>query len=572
MSRLILAGALLCAVATAHAQVGQVEGWIDGVFGPAGAQYIQGWACEPNNPNPLIVHLYTGGAAGTGQLYNGYLANSPSDPGVVSACGTSTGHRFYINVTGDLFSRAGQKIFIHGIAQNGGPNNLLSASGTYSIPATTSVGVVDNVSAGGFASGWAFDNLNTSASIQVAIYADGNGQQGAESGTLVWEGLANQSRPDVDMLYGITGDHGFGVQLPAWVTSGVHSLSLYAVSVNGGVGGPLTQSPTVPGGTKLTSQFSFTTSAQGFPGLWFGYTLPAGPLNLVSLSGTVSMNNSANIYSEMLFVVSYLPSGTCPTSGTNVQFVPGTGPALWSDIIKGPTTGTFSAPVSFTLPVGVPISNCLVVGVNGGTVAASHSVTGTINLTATYRQGSSSSQMVGLGSEFCFGQNWGCQLATTDDTQSFASVIPITQRSSLNAIWGNISDSTFDGSSMFGPPPSGPWTSLNDVYIYHGAECQQFPPPKQGSTVSQSSGNYYSLIPGDATHLVSAPLSGSGGVGEGQTINYLLPGLMNGIAVYQTFSNVTLNAGDCLVNLYGLQGTTGAFDNEDQLNAVVTPF
>jgi hypothetical protein len=569
MFRSMLVIALLGAVATAQAQIGPVEGWIDGVFGPAGAQYIQGWACEPNNPNPLIIHLYTGGAAGVGQLYNGYVANAANEPAVSSACGSNTGHRFFINVTGDLFSRAGQTIFIHGIAQHGGPNNLLNGSGTYSIPATTTVGVVDSVSAGGFAAGWAFDNLNTGASIQVAIYADGNGSQGAESGTLVWQGVANQPRPDVDAAYNITGNHGFGVQLPASVTTGVHSLSLYPVSVNGGVGGPMVQSPTVAGASKLTSQFSFSTSAQGFPGLWFGYTLPAGSLNLVGLSGTVSMNNTANIFSEMLFVVTYLPAGTCPTTGSNAQFLPGTGPVLWTDIIKGPTTGTFTAPVSFTLPVGVPMSSCFIVGINGGTVAAQHTVTGTVNLVATYTQGAAApTQLLGLDNEFCFGQNWGCQLATTDDTKSFAAVTQITQRSSLNAIWGNISDSTFDGNPPFGPLPTGPWTALNDVYVYHGTSCQQFPPNRS----MNGPGNYYSQIPADATHLVSAPLSGGAGAAPGETISYLLPGFMNGAAVYQTFSNVTLNPGDCLVSLYGLTGTTGGFDNEDQLRALVTPF
>jgi len=170
MFRLMFVSALLSVAATTQAQpIGQVEGWIDGVFGPPGAQFIQGWACEPNNPNPLTIHLYTGGARGVGQLYSGYLANAPNEPAVSSACGSNTGHRFYINVTGDLLSRAGQGIFIYGIAQHGGPNNQLNGSGSHSIPSTTTLGVVDSVSAGGFAAGWAFDNLSTGDSIQVAL-------------------------------------------------------------------------------------------------------------------------------------------------------------------------------------------------------------------------------------------------------------------------------------------------------------------------------------------------------------------------------------------------------------------
>lgn len=398
----------------------------------------------------------------------------------------------------------------------------------------------------------------------MAVYADGDSLMGAETGTLVWQGPANQAAS------GATGNHGFSVQLPSWVTQGVHSLSAHAVNVEGTVDAPLAESPTVPGGRDLASNFSFSTSASGFPSQWFGYNLPAGQLNLVGLSGTVSLQNTANIYSEILFVVTYLPSGSCPTAGTNASNgPPGVGPTVWSDIIKAPTAGKFSAPVSFTLPVGIPISNCLVVGLQGGTVAGPHEVTGTVKLVATYTHSpNNSTQILGMDSEFCFGQNWGCEAATTDDTQSFAAVTQVTQRSSLNAIWGNISDSTFDGSSSFGPLPTGPWIATNDIYVYHESDCSQF---AAGRSLN-GPGDYYSQIPQDATHLLSAPLSGNGGAGEGETINYLLPGRTNGVDIYQTFSNVTLNSGDCVVSLYGLQDTTGAFDNEDQLRAIVTPF
>ena len=544
---------------------GQVLGLIDGIFGQPGAQYIQGWACEPENPNPLQVQMYTDGGRGVGQLYRTYVANaSPGNPGVSSACGTTTGHRFFIKISGDIFSRAAQSIYINAIASSG--QYQLDGSGQYSTPTPTTLGRLEGIDANGFASGWAFDHLNTSASIDVAVYADGVSLLGAETGRLVWKGPANQPSPGLDKAYGITGDHGFSVQLPSWVTDGVHSLSFYAVNVGNKVDAPLAESPAVPGATKLATHISFATSAQGFPSKWRGYDLPAGPLNLVGLSGTVTLHNSANIYSEILFLVSYKPSESCPTAGTKSEPM---GPIVWSDIIKAPTAGVFSAPVSFTLPVGIPISHCLVIGLGGGTVAASHEVTGTLNLVATYTHNPvDSTQILWMDSEFCFGQNWGCELATTDDTQSFAAVTQITQRSSLNAISGNISDSTFDGSSSFGPPPTGPWIATNDVYIYPASDCSQFP---AGRSLN-GPGDYYRQVPPDATHLLAVPLSGSGGVGEGETINYLLPGWTNGIAVYETFSDVTLNSGECFVLLYGLQHTTGAFDNEDQIHAIVTPF
>lgn len=98
--------------------------------------------------------------------------------------------------------------------------------------------------------------------------------------------------------------------------------------------------------------------------------------------------------------------------------------------------------------------------------------------------------------------------STANDSESFAAVTQITQHSNLNAIWGNISDSTFDGTRYFGPLPSGPWNTTNDVYVYRGADCSQFP---AGHSVNGPS-NYYSRIPSDATHLLSAPLSGIGGI------------------------------------------------------------
>jgi hypothetical protein len=570
---LVLLAALLCAcgpapeenVGTAEQAIGQVTGWVDGVFGSAGARFIQGWVCEPGNSNPITIHLYTGGPVGVGQLFGSFVANaSPGDPGVSAACGNSAGHRFFINVTGDLFNRAGQSIYVYGIAQNGGPNNALSGSGNSTVPAPTTVATLDAVSPSGVAWGWAFDTQSSGTSITVNIYADGVGGQEAETGTLVWSGLANLSRPDVDNAYQITGNHGFSVQLPSWVTTDMHRISAYAVSVGGALA-PLTGSPKVPGGSNITSQFSFTTSAVGFPSLWYGYNLPAGQLNLAGLSGTVSLTHSSNLYAEILFMVGYTP-GACPTGGTSAQWGPPGTSVLWTDIVKAPASGTFTVPVNFTLPAGVPINNCLVVGINGGPVVASHSVTGNVNLVATYTQASATSaQVIDAAGEFCFGQSWGCQAATTDNTKSFANFTAITQRSSLRAIWGNISDSTFDGTSSFGAAPTGAWTAKNDVYIYHGSSCSQFSGNVNGP------GNYYANIPADAIHLLSAPLSGGAGIGPAQTINFLQPGMTNGVTIYQTYQNVTLNPGDCLVTLYGMAGN-GSFDNESQIRAIVQPF
>ncbi len=561
-------------VPTSNVQSSTILGAIDGIIGEPGAQYVQGWACVPDNQNPLTVQIFTGGAQGAGQLYRSYVANAaPHDSIVANACGPGAGHRFSIGVSGDLLSRAGQPIYIYATTSGGGSQKQLDGSGSYSVPASTTMGQVQSIDASGNAIGWAVDVSQSSASILVAVYADGDTAMGAETGTLVWEGPANQAISSIGMPNGVTGNHGFRVQLPAWVTQGVHSLSVYAVNIEGRIDAPLANSPAVPGASTIVSQISSTTSVEGFPTWWQGYNLPPGQTSFVGLRGTVSVENTAGIYGEILFLVSYLPSGPCLTEGAEFPSWPETQNQLvmlWTNIIKSPTTGVFSAPVDFTLPKGIPISNCLVIEINGGTVALPHPVTSTVNLVATYTPNvDQSTQILEFENEFCFGQDWGCEGATANDTQSFAAVTQVTQRSRLDAILGNVSDSTFDGSKYFAPLPTGPWTAINDIYVYRQSDCSQFP------TAARSwngPGDYFSQIPQDAMLLVSAPLSGNGGVGEGESINYLMPGMTNGVSVYQTFSDIVLNPGDCLVSLYGVQGTTGGFDNEDQLQAIVTTF
>jgi hypothetical protein len=271
----------------------------------------------------------------------------------------------------------------------------------------------------------------------------------------------------------------------------------------------------------------------------------------------VTVTNTANLYAEVLFILHYLPTGACQ-AGLLPASTPEFGPAgalpLAQFIVKAPTQGTFTFPVNLTLPGGVPMSSCVLLGLNGGSVSTAHSVTSSADLTLSYTAAPSPAQAVlGAGGEFCFGQNWGCQAATTNDALSFANVTPIGQAMHLVALYGNISDTTFDGTSAFGAPPTGAWTANNDFYIYHGAECASF-----GVTSGTAGpGNYYASIPTDAVHLLSVPLSGSG-IG------------VRTAPVYQALANVPVAAGDCLVTLWGLQGG-GGFDNETQVFALAGP-
>jgi hypothetical protein len=302
---------------------------------------------------------------------------------------------------------------------------------------------------------------------------------------------------------------------------------------------------------------STTTAATGFPTVWYGFPIEPGTQSMATLSGSVSVTNSANLYSEVLFILQYLPTGAC-TAGRWPSTTPEYGPPgaqpLGQFIVKSPTQGTVSVPIDYTLPGGLPMSSCVLLGLNGGTVTTAHDVTAAASLSLTYSGPQTPTQSIlGAGGEFCFGQSWGCQAATTNDALSFANVTPVTQATNLIALYGDISDSTFDGTSTFGAPPAGAWTATNDFYVYHGAECSMF----GVASGTAGPGGYYASVPADAVHLLSVPHSGTGiGVSEGP--------------VFQPFSNQPLAAGDCLVTLWGLQGG-GGFDDETQIFALVAP-
>ena len=302
---------------------------------------------------------------------------------------------------------------------------------------------------------------------------------------------------------------------------------------------------------------STTTAATGFPTAWYGFPIDPGAQQLTALSGSVTIEDSQSLYAETLFILLYLPSGAC-TIGRWPASTPEYGPPgakpLAQLIVKAPAKGTFTLPINLTLPGGVPVSSCVLLGLNGGSVATQHDVTSAADLTLTFAPAAPPAQSVlGAGGEFCFGQSWGCQAATTNDALSFANVTPISQAAHLVALYGDISDSTFDGTSTFGAPPAGAWTATNDFYVYHGAECSAF-----GVTSGTAGpGNYYASIPADAVHLLSVPLSGNGlGVTEQQ--------------VFKSFTGLPLASGDCLVTLWSLQGG-GGFDNETQIFALVGP-
>jgi hypothetical protein len=314
----------------------------------------------------------------------------------------------------------------------------------------------------------------------------------------------------------------------------------------------------------LHIQHSVTTSKPGFPQYLYMYHVLDGAqsqLQALSLSGTISLDNHSPNFSEVLWLIAYW-QGTCPVDDqqlTGANYI-------WTDILKNPSQSDSNFPVNLRFPYPLPMTGCIGF-VFGGGPGVEGEVTMSADLDLTYEPSSSNNNAeIGLTGEYCFGQDWGCQNATTDDNMGFGVPIKLPAAGHLVELYGDISDSTFDGTSNFGPLPTGKtWGAVNDFYLLHGGcgefgdnlNSQGFPKPILLSTL-------YSWVPDTAVHLDSVPL------------DYTIPPGGTGKAALQTRVEkilpipVAVTTSDCLVVIYGRTGN-GATDNETQVLAVLAP-
>lgn len=97
---------------------------------------IRGWACSTYINDPISVHLYVGGPAGSGTYIGAYSANLASEPAIAASCiSQGTAYRFEIPITAAMRqAHPDDAIYIHGISPVGGSNLLISGSGQFTIP------------------------------------------------------------------------------------------------------------------------------------------------------------------------------------------------------------------------------------------------------------------------------------------------------------------------------------------------------------------------------------------------------------------------------------------------------
>lgn len=310
---------------------------------------------------------------------------------------------------------------------------------------------------------------------------------------------------------------------------------------------------------------SQTTSQPGFPTYLAMYHVVNGaksPAELLALTGTISLKNYDPTFSEVLWILAYW-QGTCPANDINLTQAAG---ILWSDILKNPSQSDSTFTVNLDFPHPLPMTGCVGLYYGGGPLNQGK-VTMSADLNLRYKPVTNSNPdtVTDLSGEYCFGQDWGCENATAIDGEGFA--MPFTMPAGhLLELFGNISDSTFDGTQNFGPIPTGAsWGAGNDFYLLPGGcgifganlNGQGFPNPAPLSTL-------HSWLPHDALHLASVPLVDR--LPSGATGKATLQGKVENI-----FSvPVTVNAGDCIVVIYGRSGN-GATDNETQVHALMGP-
>ena len=316
----------------------------------------------------------------------------------------------------------------------------------------------------------------------------------------------------------------------------------------------------------LHIQHSVSTSKTGFPQYIYMYHVLDGAKSTAearALSGTISLKNDSPNFSEVLWLLAYW-QGKCPV---NDQKLIGAN-FIWSDILKNPSQSDSKFRVDLHFPQPLPMTGCVgLVFAGGPLVQGAAEVTMSADLDLTYEPTSSNANaVIDLSGEYCFGQNWGCENATIDDTMGFGMPIAMQTSGHLVELFGNISDSTFDGTDNFGPLPTGDsWGAVNDFYLLPGG-CGQFGQnlDSQGFPNPQLLTTLYSWLPSDATHLDSVPMEYR--IPEGETGEAALQKRVQSIFP----SPLTVNAGDCMVVIYGRKGN-GATDNETQVHALLTP-
>ena len=206
------------------------RGSLDSAVAVGTSVRVRGWAYDPDQPGTSVtVAVQINGATVTTRSASG------ARPDVDRAFGITGNHGFDITVPAKP-GRSTVAVQAVNIAGGRGNTQLGSRAVTVAAPPALPIGridVVGNAPGGLRIRGWAFDRDQPATSISVALYLDGHG--------VSWF-PANVSRPDVNRVFSLTGNHGFDITVPT--SPGRHEVDVYGINVGGGKGNPLIGSAT----------------------------------------------------------------------------------------------------------------------------------------------------------------------------------------------------------------------------------------------------------------------------------------------------------------------------------------
>jgi hypothetical protein len=116
-----------------------ISGNIDGVVSNGNGSYsINGWACTLFDPESIPVDLYLNAPAGSAGAIGiaRFHATNTSEAAVAAACQSSgSAYRFSIQLSASIIQQyQGKSIYLHGISPWGFANDLLTNSGTFTVP------------------------------------------------------------------------------------------------------------------------------------------------------------------------------------------------------------------------------------------------------------------------------------------------------------------------------------------------------------------------------------------------------------------------------------------------------
>lgn len=207
---------------------------------------VRGWAIDRAKPSVSTdVHVYLTSPDGVTRSYA--VPASLPRPDVNQVMQVSGDHGY--SKTFEVTAPGTHKVCVYAIGSQ--ENSDLGCRSVNAFAAPAPYGSLDSVSYGTSTgkpilsvNGWSFDAGTPAASIPVHVYV--TAPDGKTSGHAL---TANEPRPDVNRVFGITGNHGYSVQLPV-NQGGTYKVCAYGLYVT-----PLSEGNSLLGckSTTLTS-------------------------------------------------------------------------------------------------------------------------------------------------------------------------------------------------------------------------------------------------------------------------------------------------------------------------------